>query len=64
MLKKYNNSCNFREETSSFAGRFSKSPSERERMLHKRKEHMVQLARKRYIEKRKTATFHQEKAES
>ncbi|GJQ76760.1 hypothetical protein Trydic_g15602 [Trypoxylus dichotomus] len=52
------------DESSNFAGRFSKSSTERERMLHKRKEHMIQLARKKYIEKQKTAVLQQEMAES
>ncbi|XP_071054003.1 E3 ubiquitin-protein ligase AMFR-like [Onthophagus taurus] len=42
------------EDSASLAGRFSKSPEERERILNKRKEQMRQLARKRYIEKQRS----------
>lgn len=35
--------------------RFSKSSSEREKILHRRKENLIQNARKRYIEKQKAA---------
>lgn len=35
--------------------RFSKSSSEREKILHRRKENMIQMARRRYIEKKKAA---------
>lgn len=38
------------------AGRFSKCPEERERILQKRKEHLIHAARKRYIEKKHGAS--------
>lgn len=40
----------------SMAGRFSKCPEERERILQKRKEHLIHAARKRYIEKKHGAS--------
>ncbi|XP_015837138.1 E3 ubiquitin-protein ligase AMFR isoform X2 [Tribolium castaneum] len=43
------------EDTSSLGSRFSKSSSEREKILHRRKENLIQSARKRYIEKQKAA---------
>lgn len=46
---------NFREESINLGGRFSKSSAEREKILHKRKENLIQSARKRYIEKKKAA---------
>ncbi|XP_025831696.1 E3 ubiquitin-protein ligase AMFR isoform X2 [Agrilus planipennis] len=42
------------EEFSGLGSRFSKSSSEREYMLHKRKEQMLRVARKKYMEKQKT----------
>lgn len=39
------------EEPSNLGGRFSKSPSERERILHLRKEQLLQAARRRYLDK-------------
>lgn len=42
----------FSEELN-LGGRFSKSSSERERILHRRKETLIQNARKKYIEKQK-----------
>lgn len=42
----------FREEVI-LGGRFSKSSSERERILQRRKDSLIQNARKRYIEKQK-----------
>lgn len=59
-----NNFMYYREETSGLAGRFSKSSSERERILHKRKEQMVQQARKKYIDRQKRVPFHPECTES
>ncbi|KAG7202775.1 hypothetical protein KM043_009943 [Ampulex compressa] len=45
------------EEPSSLSGRFSKSSTERERILQRRKEHMRLTARRRYLEKhRKSET--------
>lgn len=49
------NSFYFSEDSVTLGSRFSKSSSEREKILHKRKENMIQMARKRYIEKRKAA---------
>lgn len=43
------------EDSIPLGSRFSKSSIEREKILHKRKEHMIQQARKRYIEKQKAA---------
>ncbi|KAJ8949499.1 hypothetical protein NQ314_008190 [Rhamnusium bicolor] len=43
------------EDTITLGSRFSKSSSEREKILHRRKENMIQLARRRYIEKQKAA---------
>ncbi|CAH1977669.1 unnamed protein product [Acanthoscelides obtectus] len=43
------------EDTVTLGSRFSKSSAEREKILHKRKEHLIQMARKRYIEKQKAA---------
>ncbi|XP_074037010.1 E3 ubiquitin-protein ligase AMFR isoform X2 [Leptinotarsa decemlineata] len=43
------------EDSVSLGSRFSKSSSEREKILHKRKENMIQQARRRYIEKQKAA---------
>lgn len=43
----------FRREEVNLGGRFSKSSSERERILYRRKETMIQKARKRYIERQK-----------
>ncbi|CAG9854032.1 unnamed protein product [Phyllotreta striolata] len=43
------------EDTAALGSRFSKSSTEREKILHKRKEHMIKQARKRYIEKQKAA---------
>ncbi|KAG5894686.1 hypothetical protein JTB14_034734 [Gonioctena quinquepunctata] len=43
------------EDTASLGSRFSKSSSEREKILHRRKENMIQLARRRYIEKQRAA---------
>lgn len=39
------------EEPTNLGGRFSKSPSERERILHRRKEQLLQVARRRYLDK-------------
>lgn len=39
------------EEPTNLGGRFSKSPSERERILHLRKEQLLQAARRRYLDK-------------
>ncbi|XP_012272037.1 E3 ubiquitin-protein ligase AMFR [Orussus abietinus] len=39
------------EEPSSLGGRFSKSSAERERILRRRKEHMLLTARRKYLEK-------------
>lgn len=39
------------EEPTNLGGRFSKSPSERERILHRRKEQLLQMARRRYLDK-------------
>ncbi|KAH0539644.1 E3 ubiquitin-protein ligase AMFR-like isoform X1 [Cotesia glomerata] len=39
------------EEPSTVGGRFSKCSSERERILHRRKEHMLLTARRKYLEK-------------
>ncbi|XP_017785203.1 PREDICTED: E3 ubiquitin-protein ligase AMFR-like [Nicrophorus vespilloides] len=44
------------ETEDNVAGRFSKSPEERERILHKRMEHLIQTARKRYIDKQHSST--------
>lgn len=41
------------EDTVSLGSRFSKSPTERERILYKRKEMLIHEARKRYLEKQK-----------
>lgn len=43
------------EDTLTLGSRFSKSSSEREKILHRRKENLIQNARKRYIEKQKAA---------
>lgn len=43
------------EDTMTLGSRFSKSSSEREKILHRRKENMIQMARRRYIEKQKAA---------
>lgn len=43
------------EDNLSLGSRFSKSSSEREKILHLRKEKLIQSARKRYIEKQKAA---------
>ncbi|KAJ8962765.1 hypothetical protein NQ318_001164 [Aromia moschata] len=43
------------EDTVMLGSRFSKSSSEREKILHRRKENMIQMARRRYIEKQKAA---------
>lgn len=45
----------YSEDNVSLGSRFSKSSAEREKILHKRKENMIQMARKRYIEKQKAA---------
>lgn len=47
------------EDISTLGSRFSKSPSERERILYKRKEQLIQTQRKRYIERQKTKTLKQ-----
>lgn len=39
------------EEPSTLGGRFSKSSSERERILQRRKEHMLLAARRKYVER-------------
>lgn len=39
------------EEPSNLGGRFSKSSMERERILQRRKEHMLLMARRKYFEK-------------
>ncbi|CAH1164366.1 unnamed protein product [Phaedon cochleariae] len=44
------------EDTASLGSRFSKSSSEREKILQKRKEHLVHQARRRYIEKQRAST--------
>jgi autocrine motility factor receptor len=43
------------EDASNLGSRFSKSSSEREKILHRRKENLIQSARKRYIEKQRAA---------
>ncbi|XP_063919658.1 E3 ubiquitin-protein ligase AMFR-like [Zophobas morio] len=43
------------EDASSLGSRFSKSSSEREKILHRRKENLLQTARKKYIEKQRAA---------
>lgn len=42
------------EDGIAVGSRFSKSPSEREQILHKRKEKLIQTARKRYVDKQRT----------
>lgn len=54
----------FSEDTSNLGSRFSKSSSEREKILYRRKEHMIQGARKRYIEKQKAAATAKEELQS
>lgn len=44
------------EEPSNLGGRFSKSPTERERILHLRKEQLVQAARRRYLDRQSSQT--------
>ncbi|KAK9892009.1 hypothetical protein WA026_018198 [Henosepilachna vigintioctopunctata] len=47
------------DDNLNLGSRFSKSSSEREKILHRRKENMIHNARKRYIEKQKAAiAFH------
>ncbi|KAF5300885.1 hypothetical protein FQR65_LT09048 [Abscondita terminalis] len=41
------------EDAVAIGSRFSKSPTEREQILYKRKERLIQTARKRYVEKQK-----------
>ncbi|KAJ8926117.1 hypothetical protein NQ315_009974 [Exocentrus adspersus] len=48
------------EDTMTLGSRFSKSSSEREKILHRRKENMIQMARRRYIERQKAAAARSE----
>ena len=41
------------DDAVAIGSRFSKSPSEREQILHKRKERLIQTARKKYVEKQR-----------